>query len=116
MAHSLQGKVDSLIYHYRDIGHFAASLDPLGTTRPFPENLTLESFGLSDDHLDETFDPGVLPLENPASLRLCLLPGMQVIACWATAWWAIAHAWQWRVSWRKPAGFLADRAECATAR
>ena len=72
VAHSLQGKVDSLIYHYRDIGHFAASLDPLGTTRPFPENLTLESFGLSDDQLDETFDPGVLPLENPASLRSIL--------------------------------------------
>ncbi len=72
VAHSLQGKVDSLIYHYRDIGHFAASLDPLGTTRSFPENLTLESFGLSDDHLDETFDPGVLPLENPASLRSIL--------------------------------------------
>ena len=27
VAHSLQGKVDSLIYHYRDIGHFAADLD-----------------------------------------------------------------------------------------
>ncbi len=72
VAHSLQGKVDSLIYHYRDIGHFAASLDPLGTQRPFPEYLTLESFGLADEHLDETFDPGVLPLENPASLRSIL--------------------------------------------
>ena len=69
VAHSLQGKVDSLIYHYRDIGHFAADLDPLGVQRPFPENLTLESFGLSDEHLDETFDPGVLPLDNPAPLR-----------------------------------------------
>ena len=45
VAHSLQGKVDSLIYHYRDIGHLAADLDPLDRTRPFPENLTLESFG-----------------------------------------------------------------------
>ncbi|MCH2160862.1 MAG: 2-oxoglutarate dehydrogenase E1 component [Phycisphaerales bacterium] len=69
VAHSLQGKVDSLIYHYRDIGHFAADLDPLGSSRPFPEELTLESFGLSDEHLDETFDPGVLPLDNPAPLR-----------------------------------------------
>ena len=69
VAHSMQGKVDSLIYHYRDIGHFAAALDPLGTSRPFPEHLTLESFGLGDADLDERFDPGVLPLENPASLR-----------------------------------------------
>ena len=69
VAHSLQGKVDSLVYHYRDIGHLAADLDPLDRTRPFPENLTLESFGLGDEHLDEKFDPGVLPLENPASLR-----------------------------------------------
>ncbi|MAB72552.1 MAG: 2-oxoglutarate dehydrogenase E1 component, partial [Planctomycetaceae bacterium] len=69
VAHSLQGKVDSLIYHYRDIGHLAADLDPLDRARPFPENLTLESFGLGDEHLDETFDPGVLPLESPASLR-----------------------------------------------
>ena len=69
VAHSLQGKVDSLIYHYRDIGHFAAELDPLGSARPFPEELTLESFGLTDANLDETFDPGVLPLDNPAPLR-----------------------------------------------
>jgi len=64
-----QGRVDSLIYHYRDIGHFAARLDPLGTQRPFPENLTLESFSLGDDALDQMFDPGTLPLENPSSLR-----------------------------------------------
>lgn len=69
VAHSLQGKVDSLIYHYRDIGHYAADLDPLGTTRPFPEALTLESFGLSDEHLEEVFDPGMLPLDNPAPLH-----------------------------------------------
>ena len=69
VAHSLQGKVDSLIYHYRDIGHYAADLDPLGTTRPFPEALTLESFGLTDQHLEESFDPGILPLDNPAPLH-----------------------------------------------
>jgi 2-oxoglutarate dehydrogenase E1 component len=69
VANTAQGKIDSLIYHYRDIGHFAADLDPLGTQRPFPENLTLESFGLSDELLDEQFDPGTLPLDNPSSLR-----------------------------------------------
>lgn len=69
VAHSLQGKVDALIYHYRDIGHFAADLDPLGNKRPFPEYLTLASFDLSEEDLDKTFDPGVLPLPNPAPLR-----------------------------------------------
>jgi len=69
VAHSMQGKVDALMYHYRDIGHFAADLDPLGSKRPFPEFLALESFGLSEADLDRTFDPGILPLANPAPLR-----------------------------------------------
>ena len=68
-AHSLQGRVDSLIYHYRDIGHLAANLDPLGIDRPFPRSLTLETFTLSDANLDESFDPGTLPLPNPTPLR-----------------------------------------------
>ncbi len=29
----LQSQVDSLIYHYRDIGHFKATIDPLGSDR-----------------------------------------------------------------------------------
>ncbi|MCP3904028.1 MAG: 2-oxoglutarate dehydrogenase E1 component [Planctomycetes bacterium] len=68
-AHSKQGRVDSLIYHYRDNGHLAARLDPLGTERPMPETLKLESFHLGDDDLDSLFDPGHLPLNNPVSLR-----------------------------------------------
>ena len=68
-AHSLQGRVDSLIYHYRDIGHEAADLDPLGTQRPFPETLTLESFTLTDANLKDKFDPGTLPLANPSPLH-----------------------------------------------
>jgi len=63
-----QSKVDSLIYNYRDLGHLAADLDPLGTQRPFPEQLTLERFDLSDADLRRGFDPGSLPLENPAPL------------------------------------------------
>jgi len=69
IAHTKQARVDSLVYHYRDIGHFAAALDPLGTERKFPEHLTLDSFALGDADLDESFDPGVLPLDNPAPLR-----------------------------------------------
>ncbi len=64
-----QGKVDALIYQYRDIGHLAADLDPLGTRRPFPPSLALESFGLSESDLDELFDVELLPLKRPSSLR-----------------------------------------------
>lgn len=69
VAHTKQGRVDSLIYHYRDIGHLAAQLDPLGVERPFPEQLTLESFGLTDADLEEYFDPGHLPIDNPSRLK-----------------------------------------------
>ncbi|NBX25061.1 MAG: 2-oxoglutarate dehydrogenase E1 component [Planctomycetes bacterium] len=63
-----QSKVDSLIYAYRNLGHLAAELDPLGTERPFPEQLTLESFDLTDADLAAAFDPGSLPLPNPSPL------------------------------------------------
>ncbi|MEC9158536.1 MAG: 2-oxoglutarate dehydrogenase E1 component [Planctomycetota bacterium] len=68
-ANSKQGRVDALIYQYRDIGHLAAQLDPLGGHRPFPDELTLEALTLSDANLDDSFDPGTLPLPNPSSLR-----------------------------------------------
>ena len=68
-AHENQWRVDTLIHHYRDLGHLAADLDPLGTKRPRPEKLSLEAFGLSAANLDDTFDPGLLPLKAPASLR-----------------------------------------------
>jgi len=69
VAHTGQARVDSLIYHYRDLGHYAAALDPLGTQRPFPESLKLESFDLTENDLSESFDPGHFPLPNPSSLR-----------------------------------------------
>src|SRR5262245_58201993 len=56
-----QSNVDALIYEYRDVGHLAADLDPLGTKRAFPADLRLESFELSDADLDHLFDPGTLP-------------------------------------------------------
>jgi len=64
----LQRRVDTLIQRYRTFGHLAAQLDPLGTTRPFPEVLTLEAAGLDDSALERSFDPGTLPLDNPATL------------------------------------------------
>ncbi|MFZ4642299.1 MAG: 2-oxoglutarate dehydrogenase E1 subunit family protein, partial [Phycisphaerales bacterium] len=57
-----QGKVDLLIHRYREFGHLAAQLDPLGTTRPFPDVLTLESAGLGDEHLGMTFSANSLPI------------------------------------------------------
>lgn len=68
LARGGQSKVDSLIYNYRDLGHLAAELDPLGTQRPFPDQLTLERFDLGDRDLSANFDPGSLPLDNPAPL------------------------------------------------
>lgn len=63
-----QRRVDALINRYREFGHLAASLDPLGTTRPFPDALTLESLGLNDAHLAQTFDAGSLPIASPSTL------------------------------------------------
>jgi len=67
-AATAQRKVDELIHRYRTFGHLATQLDPLGTTRPFPEILTLEAVGLGDDALSRAFDPGTLPLDNPSTL------------------------------------------------
>ena len=64
----LQRRVDRLIEAYRARGHFAAQLDPLGVERPFPAELNLEAFGLSDSHCDLAFDAGSLPLASPAKL------------------------------------------------
>ena len=63
-----QRRVDDLIQRYRNYGHLAAQLDPLDTTRPFPDLLTLEAVGLGDQALERAFDPGTLPLSNPSPL------------------------------------------------
>ncbi|MSR18322.1 MAG: 2-oxoglutarate dehydrogenase E1 component [Phycisphaerales bacterium] len=64
----LQRSVDSLIEAYRLRGHLGAQLDPLGTERPFPSELALESFGLADEHLQLPFDAGTLPMPSPSPL------------------------------------------------
>ncbi len=63
-----QSKVDTLIHRYREFGHLAAQLDPLATTRPFPDVLTLESAGLGDEHLGMIFSAGSLPIASPSTL------------------------------------------------
>ena len=67
-ALELQRKVDELIARYRAFGHLAAQLDPLGTERPFPQVLTLESVGLDDSHLSMQVDAGSLRVPSPATL------------------------------------------------
>jgi 2-oxoglutarate dehydrogenase E1 component len=63
-----QRRVDALINRYREFGHLAATIDPLGTTRPFPDALTLESLGLNDGHLAQHFDAGTLPIASLSTL------------------------------------------------
>ncbi len=69
-----QRRVDELVRRYRNFGHLASQLDPLGTSRPFPDCLTLEAVGLDDGALGQSFDPGSLPLDNPSPLG-------EIIAC-----------------------------------
>ncbi|MFO0963891.1 MAG: 2-oxoglutarate dehydrogenase E1 component [Phycisphaerales bacterium] len=63
-----QSRVDALIEGYRRLGHLAADLDPLGTQRPFPKELELASFGLSDADLARVFATGTLPIGARATL------------------------------------------------
>jgi 2-oxoglutarate dehydrogenase E1 component len=62
-------RVQSLIYHYRDIGHLKATLDPLDQPRPEPENLKLSAFGLTEADLDNSFAVTIPGLPTPSRLR-----------------------------------------------
>ena len=53
-AHSLQGRVEALIYGYRTLGHTLARVNPLSDEIPVQPMLDLNEFGLSDSDLDET--------------------------------------------------------------
>ncbi len=64
-----QIKVSSLVYHYRDIGHLLARLDPLGRERNRPGMLRLESFNLREEDLDREFVTTVPGLPRPVTLR-----------------------------------------------
>jgi 2-oxoglutarate dehydrogenase E1 component len=67
-ADPAQSKVDALVAAYRTLGHLGADLDPLGTTRPLPKELTIESFGLTAADLARTFATGTLPIGPTATL------------------------------------------------
>ena len=64
-----QMRVDSLIYHYRSVGHTAAELDPLGRAPEPHPRLRLETHNLSEADLDQVFQTNRLPLPDQAPLR-----------------------------------------------
>ena len=64
-----QSKVASLIFAYRNIGHLIADTDPLGDNLESHPLLELETFGLSENHLDQVFDTGHLEGVQQATLR-----------------------------------------------
>jgi 2-oxoglutarate dehydrogenase E1 component len=53
-----QSRVDSLIYHYRSIGHIQAHLDPLSPPPAPSPRLALSEFGLCDDDLEGVYNVG----------------------------------------------------------
>ncbi|MCH1927186.1 hypothetical protein L6232_20455, partial [Shewanella sp. C31] len=50
-------KVEALRQAYRELGHLAARIDPLGRERPRPEALSLEAHGLSPEDLGRPLPP-----------------------------------------------------------
>ena len=66
---SLQSRVASLIYGYRDQGHRIARIDPLGGAPARHPQLELEQFGLGEQDLDTMFDTGHLVGPPRATLR-----------------------------------------------
>ncbi len=53
-----QSQVDSLIYHYRAIGHIDADINPLAGAPKSSPRLALATFGLNESDLDRTFETG----------------------------------------------------------
>ena len=51
----LQSAVDSLVFHYRSVGHRSAEINPLNISRPPNPELEFASYGLSEENLQETF-------------------------------------------------------------
>ncbi|WP_018111054.1 2-oxoglutarate dehydrogenase E1 component [Thermus igniterrae] len=50
-------RVERLVQAYRELGHLAAQIDPLGRPRPRPKELTLEAHGLSPEDLKKPLPP-----------------------------------------------------------
>ena len=78
-----QGRVDRLLWAYRDVGYLYAKLNPLGDHIPdrgnLPEkihgeyeNLTLEEFGIPSEDLDRVFFAGRYMRPTTAPLRILI--------------------------------------------
>jgi len=65
----LQSRVASLIYAYRNIGHFIAQVNPLEDNPTSHPYLEMETFDLTEEHLDEVFDTGHLGGPKRITLR-----------------------------------------------
>ena len=67
---TLQSRVNKLIESYRLHGHMAATVDPLGRPRKATTPaLDPAYFGLTEEHMDRQFDPGLLMPGGNATLR-----------------------------------------------
>jgi 2-oxoglutarate dehydrogenase E1 component len=64
-----QSAVDDMVYHYRDIGHRYAQINPLGDNPIEAPELALEAYGLSESDLDTIFDSDDIPGIAVAPLR-----------------------------------------------
>jgi len=61
--------VFDLVHSYRELGHFEANLDPLGTVRPPHPLLQLSEFGMSDADLDRHVGNGGFLGQTDGTLR-----------------------------------------------
>ena len=78
---SLQSHVDSLIYHYRDLGHLIANLDPLGRSARTNPLLELEAFNLSEDLMDMVFHAVRIPYGEPRMTLREIIDTMERTYC-----------------------------------
>ena len=75
----LQYAVDRLIERHRDIGHFAAHLDPLSSAPPAPPELEPEAMGITEGQMDTIVNPRGLRVEGEPTVR-------NVLAALRRAW------------------------------
>ncbi|PKO14650.1 2-oxoglutarate dehydrogenase E1 component [candidate division BRC1 bacterium HGW-BRC1-1] len=64
----LQSAVNSLVYHYRSVGHRIAQINPLGGNPHHYPELDLAAYNLSESNLTETFDSNHIPGMAQATL------------------------------------------------
>jgi 2-oxoglutarate dehydrogenase E1 component len=53
--------VDSLVYHYRALGHRIAAINPLGDNPTTHPDLDLSGYGIPEDHLGRVYDTNHIP-------------------------------------------------------